>query len=159
MTQCYIESPDGLAVKCDDCGWTGTTDQTDEVSDIEQRLEAGGEVPAGECPDCGALAYLVDNPHKPAEPVNAELLEALDDIGKHAKANSVGSFNISADRVYHARELAKKRSMLYDVAAHDPVSGECRQIVKGTSDPDNVRALLELLNPRCEINQRDHESD
>jgi len=42
---------------CDNCqsGWR--RDQLRPIRDMEQRLTAGGEVPAGECPDCGSLAY------------------------------------------------------------------------------------------------------
>lgn len=49
------------AVSCDNCGWEGTAEQTVEINDPSERLDAGGTVPAGQCPeeDCGALAYLV----------------------------------------------------------------------------------------------------
>lgn len=46
------------AAACADCGWHGTVSDVAAVKDAELRLEAGGETPAGECPDCGALAYL-----------------------------------------------------------------------------------------------------
>ncbi|MCV7247671.1 hypothetical protein H7J07_05460 [Mycobacterium koreense] len=29
------------------------------IPDLDERLEPGGVVPAGECPSCGALAYVV----------------------------------------------------------------------------------------------------
>jgi len=60
MSECYIECMDGLSVKCDDCGWIGVSEETDAISDIEQRLDAGGIVPAGQCPQCGSLAYLTE---------------------------------------------------------------------------------------------------
>jgi hypothetical protein len=28
------------------------------IADIQERLDPGGVVPAGQCPECGALAYL-----------------------------------------------------------------------------------------------------
>lgn len=47
-------------VKCADCSWEG------ELQDVRyppenslwERLDPGSEVPAGECPECGAFAYL-----------------------------------------------------------------------------------------------------
>lgn len=48
---------------CDNCNWAGTI--ADILCDLEhtpnlgERLDVGGEVPVGECPECGALAYLV----------------------------------------------------------------------------------------------------
>jgi len=61
MSECYIQCDDHLPVKCDDCDWTGTAGQTDMVSDIQERLTPGGVVPAGQCPECGALAYLIED--------------------------------------------------------------------------------------------------
>jgi hypothetical protein len=51
-------------VQCDDCGrvYDCADDlqrQFPDIPDLSMRLEAGGEVPAGECNDCGALAYNV----------------------------------------------------------------------------------------------------
>lgn len=51
---------DDRAVECDNCTWTGTVDDTEYVRDIHSRVEPGGEMPAGECPECGSLCYLVE---------------------------------------------------------------------------------------------------
>ncbi len=45
--------------KCDDCGRHYRSSELRDIADIHQRLTPGGIVPAGECPDCGALAYEV----------------------------------------------------------------------------------------------------
>lgn len=47
--------------KCDNCGWTGADSGMANIKDFFQRVEPGGIVPSGECPDCGALCY----PHEP----------------------------------------------------------------------------------------------
>lgn len=48
---------------CDNCEWEGPQTelrcQLEDIPDLAQRLDVGSEVPAGECPKCGALAYLV----------------------------------------------------------------------------------------------------
>jgi hypothetical protein len=51
------------ACKCDNCNWRGPQaylgKQLDETPDLNDRLDPGGEVPAGECPKCGCFAYFV----------------------------------------------------------------------------------------------------
>lgn len=42
-----------------DCDWAGDVDDTREVRDFWGRVQPGDEMPAGECPECGWLAYLV----------------------------------------------------------------------------------------------------
>lgn len=49
----------GLA-RCDDCGRVWTAEELNEPEHLSERLDPGGTVPAGECPDCGALAYPLD---------------------------------------------------------------------------------------------------
>lgn len=51
------------AVKCDNCNWTGTADQTRPARDLWKRMDAGGPVPAGECPECGCFAYTTCMAH------------------------------------------------------------------------------------------------
>ncbi len=50
--------------KCDNCAWSGPESKLgrdlENTPDLDMRLDPGGVVPAGECPKCGALAYLVD---------------------------------------------------------------------------------------------------
>lgn len=46
-------------VHCDNCEWCGFAANLEEISDIQHRVIPGEEVPAGECPECNALAYLV----------------------------------------------------------------------------------------------------
>lgn len=69
--------------ECDNCGWTGhESDMPDGISgidDLYDRIDPGSEVPAGECPECHALAYVVeaDNQYEQPDPVKAALLAAL----------------------------------------------------------------------------------
>lgn len=55
---------DTAIAACDNCLLRCAVLKLDEIDDLEQRLDAGGEVPAGQCPGCGALSYLV--PESPA---------------------------------------------------------------------------------------------
>lgn len=47
--------------KCDNCEKAISDDELIPLSQVEhllERIDPGGTVPIGECPDCGALAYL-----------------------------------------------------------------------------------------------------
>ena len=43
---------------CDNCRLYCAVSELDLIDDLEQRLDPGSVVPAGQCPSCGALAYL-----------------------------------------------------------------------------------------------------
>lgn len=53
---------DDRKVKCDNCDWAGTESQMGktlfEMEKLWDRIDPGCEVPAGECPECGACCYL-----------------------------------------------------------------------------------------------------
>jgi predicted RNA-binding Zn-ribbon protein involved in translation (DUF1610 family) len=48
--------------RCDNCGWTVDLSMLNRIADASQRLHPGEEIPAGECPECGALSYLANPP-------------------------------------------------------------------------------------------------
>lgn len=47
-------------VECGNCDWTGRERDCDEIQDIGERVSAGETMPAGECPECGALCHLAE---------------------------------------------------------------------------------------------------
>jgi len=65
MSQLEKQAPLERRVACANCEWTGTESQLREISDFWGRVDVGSEMPAGECPECQALAHLVDedNPY------------------------------------------------------------------------------------------------
>ena len=49
------------AYACQNCDFvTQDRDQLLPIRDIHQRVEPGERMPAGECPECGALCQLED---------------------------------------------------------------------------------------------------
>ncbi|QPC87114.1 hypothetical protein GA830_10445 [Mesorhizobium sp. NBSH29] len=46
--------------RCADCGRVTHFSDLAAIKDMEQRIDPGEIVPAGECPECGALAYVDD---------------------------------------------------------------------------------------------------
>ena len=44
---------------CQSCDWRGMRSNLKEIKNVFQRVKASEPMPAGECPDCGALAHLV----------------------------------------------------------------------------------------------------
>ena len=49
---------DKAVAVCDNCLLSCSVASLDPIVDLGQRLDAGGVVPAGQCPACGALSYL-----------------------------------------------------------------------------------------------------
>jgi hypothetical protein len=47
------------AVKCENCSWRGDLADTNEIDDFWERVNAGEIMPAGQCPECGALCHNV----------------------------------------------------------------------------------------------------
>lgn len=46
--------------ECGNCKWSGEPlIKLEDIPYLFQRIEPGGVVPSGECPECGALCYLV----------------------------------------------------------------------------------------------------
>lgn len=48
------------AFVCNNCGWTGNelVYELPELDQLYERIEPGETVPAGECPECDALAHV-----------------------------------------------------------------------------------------------------
>lgn len=89
MTSLYINrsfvSANATAT-CDNCGWKGPVDAVEQcVEDAQERIHAGEITPAGECPECSALAWL-DVQESAPQGVSADALEALN----HAEAFIAG---------------------------------------------------------------------
>jgi hypothetical protein len=55
-------SRDDPICTCGICEWSGRESKLKcglaYIPDLFSRIEVGGEVPAGECPECGGLCYL-----------------------------------------------------------------------------------------------------
>jgi hypothetical protein len=45
--------------ECGNCTWRGDVNDCNEIHGLLDRVETGEEFPAGECPKCGALTYLI----------------------------------------------------------------------------------------------------
>ena len=50
--------------KCDNCEWSGTRDECNDVDAYSQRFTTGDRYTSAQCPECGALAFPVE-PTKP----------------------------------------------------------------------------------------------
>ena len=53
---------DATPCACQNCDWEGEACDLNGISDYEQRVSPGEITPAGECPECGALAHVADVP-------------------------------------------------------------------------------------------------
>ncbi len=59
--------------ECQNCGWRGAEERLEPIEDIFQRVDPGEPMPAGECPECGALCHEIDE----ATPPKAVTADAL----------------------------------------------------------------------------------
>ena len=60
---------------CANCHWVGEPSTAfPDIPDLIQRIEPGGEVPSGECPECGALCYVVPKKHRSRKKAPEETL-------------------------------------------------------------------------------------
>jgi hypothetical protein len=58
MSTLYVSNDYGyVTAECGNCGEGWAICELEPIADAEQRLTIGEEVPAGECPECGALCY------------------------------------------------------------------------------------------------------
>jgi hypothetical protein len=48
------------AVECQNCDWVGHNHSLKPIKDISERVSPGEETPAGECPECRALAHFIE---------------------------------------------------------------------------------------------------
>ena len=64
---------DSTRCACDNCEWTGTIEEDEELRDFWSRVQPGDTVPAGDCPECGAFAFLCDEVAASASPESVSL--------------------------------------------------------------------------------------
>jgi hypothetical protein len=57
----YSDGADDDEARCDNCRRIWAVGELVEPKRLSERLDPGGTVPAGECPECGAFAYLLDD--------------------------------------------------------------------------------------------------
>jgi len=54
-----------MKAKCDNCGKTFSASELvplEQTPNLSERVDPDGEIPVGECPDCGALVYAQASP-------------------------------------------------------------------------------------------------
>lgn len=89
-----------VACECANCDWHGPLDECDGVDNIGARLDPGSTVPAGQCPECGALAYLEEQAElAPVVKIARQFLnewrpqiESDDDINGGDAVDSIGDY-------------------------------------------------------------------
>ena len=72
---------------CSDCDWSGPEEEAVslyECADLLERIAPGEPVPAGECPECGALVHIDDADARMRDAA-ADLYEALASIAEHGR--------------------------------------------------------------------------
>lgn len=55
-----VPAPEQADNECDDCGKRWPDSKLREVDKLFERVDPGGVMPSGECPECGALCYPIE---------------------------------------------------------------------------------------------------
>lgn len=72
--------------ECGSCSKCWPIEGLTEAKNLSMRTEPGQEIPAGECPDCGALCYIIKQPgEREAAAVALAALLAAAEIIKTAR--------------------------------------------------------------------------
>ena len=112
--------------QCDNCGWKGKPkiNAFADIPNLFERLDPGGVVPSGECPECGALCYPIKpKPKKKYQAVHVSLPSCRGQgTGWEVKTKTRGRWLTVCDcwslDDHNAKEVAEKISDLLN--EHNP---------------------------------------
>ena len=62
---------------CDNCGHTWADDQLKPIKNLHQRVSPGETMPAGECPECGALCHVTSPSHQVVINIGGGLVQGV----------------------------------------------------------------------------------
>ena len=114
-------------VECQNCDWTGFASDLLSICDAEERIFPGEIVPAGECPDCGALAHLNEENTTEGQATSG-LLAALE----LAETTIQGTLNSRGYR--HGEDVSEwDASVKAELAALVPIRAAIAKAKAGTS--------------------------
>ncbi len=118
----YFQQPINTPVKCSSCEWFGIHTDLEMITDFEMRVSPGEPCPAGECPECAALAHTVK--FKRFEVGVREVREtqvtvwAVDGDSAREKALRVGSPFVSGIENPGSYERTANEATEYDAAGN-----------------------------------------
>ena len=92
----YVNVADDADCRCEHCGNRYSGRDMDPINEPETRVISGKPVPAGQCPNCGALAYVVT---ETGETLRGKLM---------ALRALIGGDRINATDIYAARDLVEE---------------------------------------------------
>ena len=90
MSQVMVLAEPGKKCCCDNCGHECDSDDLEMISDFEDRVDAGRTVPAGACPECDCLSYLIEPAPWSAEEACKNFRTALQWIADHGDTGEGG---------------------------------------------------------------------
>ena len=96
----YVNVADNADCRCEHCGGLYEGRDMDPINEPETRVIAGKPVPAGQCPNCGALAYVITETGQKLH----SILMALRLL--------IGGDRINATDIYAARDLLDEAIVL-----------------------------------------------
>lgn len=141
-------------VACSNCEWTGAEGECRDIADIHQRVGPGETMPAGECPECGCLAHLVDRKRGGEEipsDMMARVIAMRDDYDRavktgHRASDTMEKLAVHLNRVGRALMLHDNRTALHDLRMYESLIAE----IRGQADAIDPEAPAYLTNGCCE---------
>lgn len=134
--------------ECDNCDWTGTEDQLRDVladmEDLFERIEPGHIVPSGDCPECGANCYPVEEV-RPVMRLSIFAHHVAEIVGNTTQP---GSFTLAPCEGVRAEVVISQseRSPFHDNRIHDTVS------INGVSCGNRQGGVAEFTRLVCQAN-------
>lgn len=97
-----------LKAVCDNCGTRTPLEELAPIKRLYERMDPGGKVPDGECPKCGALAYL---PPDESWPQGEELLTAAEALHRYLCRADLGRLGTTmAGKLARAIDREKRKA-------------------------------------------------
>jgi hypothetical protein len=142
----YCE-PDTLC-DCDNCGTVSHLADLNAIHDAEQRLTPGEETPAGECPGCGALAFIIKPEPVPENPIKEDFTgdndRRLPEASKGMEARPVG------ERVRYLAARAKLIDLIVEARIDETEDHEMKDLASHLIEQrcirDSDKSLLEEMD-------------
>lgn len=136
-----------MNARCDNCGnvFPYTSKDLTAIPDLLQRIEPGSEVPAAECPECGALAYPQTEAAASADwrRLAQDLYAVLEEILDRPDMDAI----LCAPTFRKAHAVLHQAAALLDVSPADCLSEKLPIVIPASDAPPEVRAPFQVLAP------------
>ena len=120
---------------CENCQAEWTLDDLNPVKDIEQRVAPGEIMPAGECPDCGAVCHGVKTKFNHAYHMAFEVKSEAEDPDNVTTQEILVGLTDRLTNLLNNQSEVKEACEQYDVYEYDPKCKFCERHISRENLP------------------------